>query len=49
MLDMLGVDKGRRTWDDARVGGDRWYGRSRVAVGVGFQGVLFPPLGFEKV
>lgn len=48
MLDILGVDEDRRTWDHAKVGSDKSFGVSKVPRGVGFKGVLFPPIPFGK-
>jgi methionyl-tRNA synthetase len=44
LLDMLGVDSANRTLDHARVGADFEYGTSKVDLGKGHKGVLFPPL-----
>lgn len=44
VLDLLGVDEGRRMIGDATVGADREYGIPMVDVGVGRSGVVFPPL-----
>jgi methionyl-tRNA synthetase len=50
LLDMLGVDLARRTWEWCRVGVDDSYGTAGVDVGKGapqkrnLKGVLFPPL-----
>jgi methionyl-tRNA synthetase len=44
LLDMLGVDENSRTFAHARPGRDSEYGTSKVPLGKGTQGVLFPPL-----
>lgn len=44
LLDLMGVDEGRRMFKDAVVGADREYGVPMVAVGRGREGVVFPPL-----
>ena len=44
LLDMLGVAADRRGFDAARVGLDADYGKSKVDLGRGHAGVLFPPL-----
>ncbi|KAL8965771.1 MAG: hypothetical protein Q9197_006333 [Variospora fuerteventurae] len=44
VLDLLGVDEGRRMIGDATVGADREYGIPMVEVGTGRSGVVFPPL-----
>jgi len=44
LLDMLGVDEERRSFDWVAVGGDDSYGTSFVDLGSGQQRVLFPPL-----
>jgi methionyl-tRNA synthetase len=46
MLDMLGVDPARRTFDDARLGADFTYGVPMRDLGKG-KVVLFPPLAVE--
>ncbi|OIW30253.1 methionyl-tRNA synthetase [Coniochaeta ligniaria NRRL 30616] len=46
MLDMLGVDPARRTFDDARLGADFTYGVPLQDLGKGKAG-LFPPLAVE--
>lgn len=40
----MGVDEGRRTFQDALVGADEEYGVPKVAVGRGREGVVFPVL-----
>ncbi|KAK4996560.1 methionyl-tRNA synthetase [Elasticomyces elasticus] len=47
LLDMIGVDEGRRTWADARVGADATFGVPMVDLGAGSKGVLFPVLGSD--
>lgn len=44
LLDMLGVEENNRTWAYARVGMDTTYGVSKVDLGRGQMGALFPPL-----
>ncbi|QDS67675.1 hypothetical protein FKW77_005143 [Venturia effusa] len=44
LLDMLGVDEERRTLDFAKPDTDFTYGKSKVPIGGGLEGVLFPPL-----
>lgn len=47
LLDMMGVDPSRRTYNDAALGADFTYGTPTVDVGKGaFEG-LFPPLAVE--
>ena len=45
LLDQLGVDPGKRSFQDADFGSDRTYGLPLIPVGRGHQGVLFPALG----
>lgn len=47
ILDILGVDEARRTFEDAVFGADFTYGVSRVASGKGALATLFPPLIVE--
>ncbi|KAL8714667.1 MAG: hypothetical protein Q9220_001616 [cf. Caloplaca sp. 1 TL-2023] len=47
MLDILGVDEGRRMVRDTEVGADTGYGAPMVDVGRGMQGTIFPPLRSE--
>jgi methionyl-tRNA synthetase len=47
LLDMIGVDPSRRTYDDATFGGDFTYGVPIVPMGKGAFGGLFPPLPVE--
>ena len=44
LADMLGVRDDRRTLDWAKLGADFEYGTSKVDLGAGWDGVLFPPL-----
>lgn len=44
LLDLMGVDGGRRMFKDAVVGADREYGVPKVDIGKGREGVVFPPL-----
>ncbi|KAL9634002.1 MAG: hypothetical protein Q9204_003175 [Flavoplaca sp. TL-2023a] len=44
LLDLMGVDEGRRMFQDAVLGADREYGTPLVDVGKGREGVVFPPL-----
>ncbi len=46
MLDMLGVDPARRTFEDAQLGADLTYGVPLRDLGKGKAG-LFPPLAVE--
>lgn len=47
LLDMIGVDESRRTFDDAKLGADDAYGTSKVPVGRDAWDGLFPPLPVE--
>ena len=49
LLDVLGVEKDKRSLADAILGADNTYGAPLpgVSVGKGLQGVLFPPLATE--
>lgn len=47
LLDMLGVDRAKRTFDDARYGSDFTYGEPKVPAGKGPFETLFPPLPVE--
>ncbi|KAI4202513.1 MAG: hypothetical protein LQ346_001976 [Caloplaca aetnensis] len=47
VLDLMGVDEGKRMFRDAVLGGDRDYGVPMVDVGRGRTGVVFPPLASE--
>ncbi|KAL8734107.1 MAG: hypothetical protein Q9181_003296 [Wetmoreana brouardii] len=44
VLDLLGVEEGRRMWRDAEVGADKAYGVPMCDVGKKKQGTVFPPL-----
>ena len=44
LADMLGVENDRRSFEWAKVGADYGYGASKVDLGAGLDGVLFPPL-----
>lgn len=44
LLDMLGVDESKRTFDDARIGADYDYGVPKKPVGRDSWDGLFPPL-----
>lgn len=44
LLDMLGVDEDRRSWDMTVLGSDGEYGVSKVSLHKGHMGTLFPPL-----
>ncbi|KAI9834825.1 MAG: hypothetical protein M1819_002733 [Sarea resinae] len=44
LLDMLGVEQDARSFASAQFGADAGYGVSRIALGKGIEGVLFPPL-----
>jgi methionyl-tRNA synthetase len=44
LLDMLGVDESKRTFDDARIGADYDYGVPKIPVGRDSWDGLFPPL-----
>ncbi|KAF2474750.1 uncharacterized protein BDR25DRAFT_322910 [Lindgomyces ingoldianus] len=48
LLDMLGVDDSRRTFEYCRPGCDMEYGTPMVDLGTSYQGVLFPPLASEE-
>jgi methionyl-tRNA synthetase len=47
LLDMIGVDPSRRTFDDAMVGSDTTYGEAKISIGKGAWDGLFPPLPVE--
>lgn len=47
VLDLLGVNEGKRMFQDAVVGGDTEYGVPMVDVGRGRSGVVFPQLTSE--
>ena len=44
LLDQLGVDPDKRSFQDAEFGSDRIYGSPLIPVGRGHEGVLFPAL-----
>ncbi|CZT02563.1 hypothetical protein WAI453_002094 [Rhynchosporium graminicola] len=48
LLDMIGVDKSRRTFDNAKLGADDTYGTAKIPVGRDAWDGLFPPLPVEK-
>ena len=47
LLDMMGVDESRRTFEDAVIGADDTYGDAKVPIGKGTFDGLFPPLPVE--
>ena len=47
LLDMAGVDEAQRTFDFAKVEADGAYGVSKIDLGKGQLGVLFPPLASD--
>ena len=47
LLNMLGVDESRRTFEFTQLGKDVEYGVSKVDLGRGHKGALFPPLMSE--
>ena len=47
LLDMLGVEDAKRTFDDAAFGTDGSYGSARAPVGKFVWDALFPPLTLE--
>ncbi len=47
LLDMLGVDQARRSFEFAHFRADFTYGISKVDLGKGHAGVLFPPLSSD--
>jgi methionyl-tRNA synthetase len=47
LLDMLGVDAARRTYQDASFGVDLDYGKPEFELGKGADSSLFPPLTAE--
>lgn len=47
LLDMIGVDESRRTFDDAMLGNDGTYGEAKISVGKDAWDALFPPLPVE--
>ncbi len=44
LLDLIGVDSARRTFQDAQYGIDSTFGEAKVPVGSGVYDTLFPPL-----
>lgn len=48
LLDQLGVSVDRRTLEWCKPGADLEYGEPMVPLGVGHQGVLFPPLSSDE-
>ncbi|KAI9783986.1 MAG: methionyl-tRNA synthetase [Geoglossum umbratile] len=44
LMEILGVEPGRRTFEHAKFGADTSYGTPKVDLGKGTEGVLFPPL-----
>ncbi len=47
LLDMLGVDEMRRSYNHAKLGKDASYGTPKADVGKGADASLFPPLTSE--
>jgi len=47
LLDQLGVRPDRRTFEWCKPGADLEYGEPETELGVGYTGVLFPPLPSE--
>jgi methionyl-tRNA synthetase len=47
LLDLLGVDERRRSFDHARFGADHSYGTPKISVGKDVWDNLFPPLPVE--
>ena len=48
LMDMLGIQQSRRSWQHAGFGADEGYGESMVDLGRGQEGTLFPPLSTDK-
>jgi methionyl-tRNA synthetase len=48
LLDQLGVDESRRSFDYCKPGADLEYGTPIIELGGKHQGVLFPPLPSEE-
>lgn len=48
LLDQLGVDESRRTFEYCRPGRDLDYGVPFIDIGKGYEGALFPPLPSEE-
>ena len=44
LLDMLGVEQTMRSFRHAAAGADSLYGVSKLDLGSGYQGTLFPPI-----
>jgi methionyl-tRNA synthetase len=47
LLDMLGVDESKRTFDHAKIGADGTYGQAKLPLGSTSWDALFPPLPVE--
>lgn len=47
LLDMIGVDESRRTFEDAMLGVDADYGKAKLPLGKCAWDSLFPPLPVE--
>jgi methionyl-tRNA synthetase len=47
LLDMIGVEDSKRTFDDAQVGADANYGNANAPLGKCAWDSLFPPLAVE--
>ena len=48
LLDMIGVEDSKRTYDDAQVGVDSTYGKANAPLGKCAWDALFPPLPVEN-
>ena len=48
LLDLLGVARDARKFDNTLLGSDLDYGTSAIEMGKGHAGVLFPPLLSER-
>jgi methionyl-tRNA synthetase len=48
LLDMIGVEDSKRTFDDAQVGIDATYGNANAPLGKSAWDALFPPLPVEN-
>jgi methionyl-tRNA synthetase len=48
LLDMMGVEKTRRSFKDAQLGADEAYGAANAPVGDRVWDALFPPLPVEN-
>ena len=44
LLDMLGVADDARSYANAVLGSDKYYGEPKYPLGTGSKGMLFPPL-----